>query len=154
VNRAFVKESDQDTETLPERAVSEHVNFVTARGLALLESSVRELEAQRTAARGQDDRAALARVARDLRYFISRRDSARLIQPATQPVVARFGVAVTVRLQDGEELRYRIVGEDEADPREGLISYVSPIAKTLIGAAVGANVEIGGQRAQITQLES
>jgi len=154
VNRAFVKESDQDTEALPERAVSEHANFVTARGLALLEASVRELEAQRTAARGQDDREALARVARDLRYFISRRDSARLIQPAAQPVVARFGVAVTVRLQDGQELRYRIVGEDEADPREGLISYVSPIAKTLIGATVDAKIEIGGQWAQITRLES
>jgi transcription elongation GreA/GreB family factor len=154
VNRAFVKESDQDTETLPERAVSEHANFVTARGLALLEANVRDLEAQRTAARGQDDRAALARVARDLRYFTSRRDSARLIQPPAQPVVARFGVAVTVRLPDARELRYRIVGEDEADPREGLISYVSPIAKTLIGATVGATVEIGGQRAQITRLES
>jgi len=68
--------------------------------------------------------------------------------------VARFGVAVTVRLQDGQELRYRIVGEDEADPREGLISYVSPIAKTLIGATVDAKIEIGGQWAQITRLES
>ncbi|HEX9140041.1 MAG TPA: GreA/GreB family elongation factor [Steroidobacteraceae bacterium] len=154
MNRAFVKESDQDTETLPERAVSAHANFVTARGLALLEASVRELEAQRTAARSQDDRAALARVARDLRYFISRRDSARLIQPPAQPTVARFGVAVTVRLQDGQELRYRIVGEDEADPRASLISYVSPIAKTLIGATVGATVEIGGQPAQIVHLES
>jgi transcription elongation GreA/GreB family factor len=154
VNRAFVKESDQDTETLPERAVSEHANFVTARGLALLEANVRELEAQRTAARSQDDRAVLARIARDLRYFVSRRDSARLIQPPGQPAVARFGVAVTVRLQDGQELRYRIVGEDEADPREGLISYVSPIAKTLIGVTVGATVEVGGQRAQIIRLES
>jgi transcription elongation GreA/GreB family factor len=154
VNRAFVKESDQDTETLPERAVSEHANFVTARGLALLETSVRELEAQRTAARRQDDRAALVRVARDLRYFTSRRDSARLIQPPVQPSVARFGVAVTVRLLDGQELCYRIVGEDEADPREGLISYVSPIAKTLIGATVGSIIEIGGQRAQIIRLES
>jgi hypothetical protein len=43
MSRAFVKESDQDSEVLPERAISPHPNLVTRRGLALLEARVRAL---------------------------------------------------------------------------------------------------------------
>jgi hypothetical protein len=51
MSRAFVKESDQDQDSLPERTVSAHANFVTARGLALLEQSIQALELERTTAR-------------------------------------------------------------------------------------------------------
>ena len=69
MSRAFTKESDHDVETFPERAISSHPNLVTATGMALLESRVKELEAERSAARTTGDVAALARIARDLRYF-------------------------------------------------------------------------------------
>src|ERR1700704_3343151 len=92
MSRAFVKETDQDTDTLPERAISEHPNLVTARGLALLEARVRELEAERSIARAAQDNPALARIARDLRYFQARRDSARPVTPPVHSEQVRFGV--------------------------------------------------------------
>jgi len=153
MSRAFVKETDQDPDALPERAVSEHANFVTARGLALLEQSIHALETERTAARAAADNGALARIGRDLRYFQRRRDSARLVTPAPAPAAARFGVQVWLELADGTEKAFRIVGEDEADPNQGLLSYVSPLANSMLGARVGAAVQIGSAQATIARLE-
>ena len=45
MSRAFVRESDQDTESLPERVISPHPNFVTSAGLRLIEEQIRELDA-------------------------------------------------------------------------------------------------------------
>ena len=44
---------------------------------------------------------------------------------------------------------YRIVGEDEADPQAGSISYVSPLARALLGKAVGDAIELGEQELEI-----
>ena len=54
----------------------------------------------------------------------------------------RVTFASTVRLEDeaGKELRYWIVGSDEADPQKGRISILSPLARTLIGKRVGDTV--------------
>jgi len=153
MSRAFVKESDQDPGALPERAVSPHPNFVTARGLAALEARVRELEERRRAARAASDTAELAVIARDLRYFQSRRESARLVTPPARPDAVRFGVRVQLERPDGAPLAYRIVGEDEADPAAGLISYVAPLAKAMLGLHAGDEVEVAGVRAVIAALE-
>jgi transcription elongation GreA/GreB family factor len=56
--------------------------------------------------------------------------------PASADVV-RFGSTVVLQKPDGGRFEYRIVGEDEADPAHGSISYVSPIASRLIGRKVG-----------------
>jgi transcription elongation GreA/GreB family factor len=154
MSRAFVKDSDQDTDPLPERAISEHPNLVTARGLALIEARVRELEAERSAARAATDTATLARVNRDLRYFQSRRESARLVTPAANSQQVRFGVRARLRLGSGDERAFQLVGEDEADPKAGLISYVSPLAKSLMGKEVGERLAFGDQTAEIIALES
>jgi transcription elongation GreA/GreB family factor len=152
MSRAFVKDSDQETEDLPERAISAHPNLVTTRGLALLEARVRELETERSAARAAADKDALARIARDLRYFQARRDSARPITPAPQPVQVRFGVRARLQLADGTERAFQLVGEDEADPAAGLISYVSPLAKLLMGKGVGDALSFGAHTAKIIAL--
>lgn len=154
MNRAFVKESDQDTETLPERAISPHPNLVTARGLAQLEARVRELEAERSAARAANDPAALARLARDLRYFQSRRESAKLVAPPAPARQVRFGVRALLQLPDGTERAFQLVGEDEADPKAGLISYVAPLAKAMMGKGVGEQLPFGEHTAEIVSLES
>ena len=154
MSRAFVKESDQDTETLPERAVSPHPNLVTARGLELLEARVRELEAERSAARAANDSAALARVARDLRYFQARRDSARSVTPPPQAQQVRFGVRALLRIPGAAERWFQLVGEDEADPKVGLISYVAPLAKALMGKGVGDKLPFGALTAEIVELQS
>lgn len=61
-----------------------------------------------------------------------------------------FGTTVTVADADsGDEMRYQIVGDDEADSRNGLISYNSPIARALIGKQEGDIAEVaapGGRR--------
>jgi transcription elongation GreA/GreB family factor len=153
MSRAFVKESDQDAEALPERAISPHPNFVTAQGLALLEARVRELEAERSAARASNDAAALARTARDLRYFQARRDSAKPVSPAANPEQVRFGVRARLLLADGATHSFQLVGEDEADPKAGLISYVSPLAAALMGLRVGDELPFAGQVAEIIELQ-
>lgn len=154
MSRAFVKDSDQDTDPLPERAISEHPNLVTARGLALIEARVRELEAERSSARAANDAAALARVARDLRYFQARRESARVIAPPAHTQQVRFGMRAVLRLEGGVERAFQLVGEDEADPKAGLISYVSPLAKALMGKEVGDRLPFGAQTAEIIALDS
>ena len=154
VNRAFVKETDQDSDPLPDRTISEHPNLVTARGLALIEARVRELEAERSIARAAKDPSALARTARDLRYFHARRESARLVTPPARSQQVRFGVRALLRLEGGEERAFQLVGEDEADPKAGLISYMSPLAKSLMGKEVGERLPFGGQSAEIIALVS
>jgi transcription elongation GreA/GreB family factor len=152
MSRAFVRESDQAA-ALPERPVSEHPNFVTAAGLRKIEARILELEAARAAAKAGGDDAALAHAERDLRYWNQRRASARLVEPRSRPEVVRFGVRATLRFEDGAELAFRLVGEDEADPAHGLVSWVSPLAAALIGKAVGDEVEALGQSAEIVALE-
>ena len=154
MNRAFVKESDQDMKALPERAISPHPNLVTARGMELLETRVRELETQRSAARAANDAVALASIARDLRYFQARRDSARPVSAATHPEQVRFGVCAVLQLPGKVQRAFQLVGEDEADPKAGLISFVSPLAKALMGKGVGDSVPFGALSAAILELRS
>src|SRR5690606_8725214 len=54
-----------------------------------------------------------------------------------------FGSTVELlEVQSGQEIEYRIVGEDEADIKAGLISFTSPIARALIGKNEGDEVEV------------
>lgn len=154
MSRAFVKETDQDPGTLAELEISPHPNWVTARGLAALDARVRDLERERAAARAAGDAAALARTARDLRYFQARRDSARLVVPTRGATVVRFGMRVTLEMADGSVAAYRIVGEDESEPAAGLVSYVSPVARALIGSEVGDEIRFGGQVATVVGIEA
>jgi transcription elongation GreA/GreB family factor len=141
MSRAFVKESDgADGDELAELQVSPHRNLVTAEGMVQIEQNVERLRVEQSAARAADDRAALKRIQRDLRYWAERLRSAELVPPAVPGGKARFGSVVTLAKPDGGELVFRIVGEDEADPARGKISYASPIARRLIGAAVGEEV--------------
>ena len=74
---------------------------------------------------------------RDMRYFAARVRTAQvIIYPMSTDTIA-FGSTVTFRRGDGRAQKYRIVGEDEADPKAGSISFVSPVAKLLMGKAVG-----------------
>jgi transcription elongation GreA/GreB family factor len=154
MSRAFVRENDgaEVPQDLPERPVSSHPNFVTARGLQQIEDRIHELEAAREEPKRSEDKDALARVDRELRYWQQRKSSAKLVEPDTAPVKARFGVRVTVHYADGADRSYTLVGEDEADPAHGSISWISPIAQALIGAELGDEVNLQGQRAEITAL--
>jgi len=55
----------------------------------------------------------------------------------------KFGVTITLADEDtDEEVTYQIVGQDESDIKQGLISITSPLARALIGKSVGDNVEV------------
>jgi transcription elongation GreA/GreB family factor len=68
---------------------------------------------------------------------------------AQQDDTVAFGSTVTFSRGDGRVQKYRIVGEDEADPKAGTISFVSPVARVLMGKTVGDVVETSGQEIEI-----
>ena len=80
MSRAFIKEPDGEDAVgeLPERPVSTHPNLVTAEGLAQIERELARLQHEHAAAQAASDRGTIARAARDLRYWSSRRASAQL----------------------------------------------------------------------------
>ena len=89
---------------------------------------------------------------RDARYFAARVRTAQVIaHPASTDIVA-FGSTVTFRRADGRVQKYRIVGEDEADPKAGSISFVSPVARLLMGKAVGDEAGASGQELEIISI--
>ena len=86
MSRAFVKDQeDSDSiESLPARPVSPNPNYVTERGLRLMDEEISSLRHAQAEAQRAKDRAAIARVSRDLRYWVERRTTAQLIQPPAE----------------------------------------------------------------------
>jgi transcription elongation GreA/GreB family factor len=155
MSTAFVRESDSDAlDTLPDRPISPHPNFVTQAGLSKIDARLRELESARNDARSSSDQTALSGIERDLRYWKQRRSSARIIAPPAAPEIVRFGVAVGLQFDEGAQLRYRLVGEDEADPAAGLISWTSPVGTALIGSRVGDVVQVAGRQAEVIAMRA
>jgi len=153
MSRAFVKESDgSEGEELPELLVSPHRNLVTAAGLKQIEATVDRLQSALSEARAAADRAAIAQVQRDLRYWTQRLRTAELVAAPEASDTVRFGASVALEKKDGERIEYQIVGEDEADPARGRISYVSPIARLLIGASVGDFIALADGEAEILEI--
>ncbi len=78
--------------------------------------------------------------------------NAQVIDPATIQAAPKVVFGATVALEDadsGEEVTYQIVGEEEADIKQGLISVNSPIARALIGKEEGDEAAVqapGGER--------
>jgi transcription elongation GreA/GreB family factor len=98
-------------------------------------------------------RRAVALASRDMRYFAERLRTAQLVTPPADFSVVTFGHRVTFRRGDGRCQAFRIVGEDEADPRNGSISYVSPVARALIGRAPTEIVLAGDHEIEILSID-
>lgn len=155
MSRAFVKEPDglAAFDELPERLISPHPNLVTDEGLAQIEGEVARLSRAYADAQAAGDRAALNSAAHDLRYWTARRASAELVPAQADAEEVRFGAKVTFAREDGRRQTYRIVGEDEADPAKGTLSYVSPLARELLGKAVGDTARAGAGELEILAIE-
>ena len=152
MSRAFVREKDVDyLEVLPERPISEHPNDVAKTGLTQIEHALAATSEAYIAAQASTDRAALAAAGRDLRYWTSRRATARVVSEPTDRSEVRRGTAVTIMRDDGRDQTF--VGEDEADPSQGSISHVSPLAKATFGKRVGDVVRAGAGEAKILQIQ-
>jgi len=78
-----------------------------------------------------------------IRDIESKLANAQIVDPKTLHAEGRvvFGATVEVEDESGESSTWQIVGEDEADIKEGRISFGSPIARALIGKSAGDSVE-------------
>ena len=157
---AFTREEDAEAAAahLPDRPTSPHPNLVTPSGLKALQTArtaakTAYVEAQ--AHGGVDaDRTAMARVTRDLRYWSARRASAQLTERDPAVDAVQLGDRVRLTRGDGRQQTFRLVGEDEADPSSGLIAYVSPLARALLGRRAGDAVEFKGEEIEIVGIDN
>ena len=165
MNKAFTKESDYDP-TLDIVARPRDVlppgvrNYITASGAARLHAELRELvdearpavttELSELAAAGRredpdhaDAKRRLREVDRQIAWLDERIQSLEVVDPGKgDPDRVRLGARVTVLDGNDDERSWRIVGIDEADPAAGSVSWISPIAKALLGKEAGDEVAI------------
>ncbi|WP_063692506.1 transcription elongation factor GreA [Bradyrhizobium stylosanthis] len=156
---AFTKEDSAETASetlLPDRPISPHPNLVTEAGLQALQTQLQQAREAYEAAQAIDDvnekRRQSAVPLRDVRYLTERLRTAQVVaKPESSDTVA-FGSTVTFSRADGRVQTYRIVGEDEADPKAGSISFVAPVARSLMGKAAGDVVGSGAQEIEIVSI--
>ena len=97
MSKAFTKEPEGGDvyDDLPDRPISPH-NLVTPKGLEMIEAELARLHAEHAAAQDADDRAWLAKINRDLRYWTSRRATAQVMEQPTDRTEVHFGSTVTI----------------------------------------------------------
>jgi len=167
MNKAFVKESDNDDDDddLAPEAVSLPAgtkNYITVDGYKRLRAELAHLMTEERPsvvqvvswAASNGDRSEngdylygkkrLREIDRRMRFLTKRLELAEVVDPATQPNRDQvfFGATVVYSDQAGEEFRVTIVGVDEAEPLEGRISWISPVARALLKAREGDTVTL------------
>ena len=95
----------------------------------------------------------MARATRELRYWSSRRGTAQLTEPPLVAGKVQFGRTIRIVREDQREQSFKIVGEDEADPAAGRISYVSPLARAMLGKFAGDVVVVSGLEVEIVGVD-
>ena len=154
MSRAFTKEPDADAPIeLPERPIGSERNIVTMRGLQLIEAALAESRAALSNAQSQNDKMEIAKAMRDIEYWAARHASAELVEPNPETDKIRFGTRFTVQDENDRKKSYCIVGVDEAEPSEGYLSYISPLAQKLIGKRAGDFVETENAELLIVKVE-
>jgi transcription elongation factor GreB len=164
MSKAFLKEEDQAGEELSEmdekRPAGAGMRYITPEGFARLQQELERLwkvdrpkiTAEVSAAAAQGDRSEnaeyiygkkkLREIDRRIRFLSKRLDSLTVVEPRESGERIFFGAWVTVEDEEGGEAAYRIVGPDEIDVKNGLISVDSPLAKVLLGKRVGDEVTL------------
>jgi len=129
MSRAFVKGDDETPEPVVKRPISEHPNYVTPHGLELLRAALAKAEA--------------ATDAREVDYYQQRVESAIVVEPSSHPEgIVEFGASVRAHDARGVALQIRIVGDDEAEPSRGSVSWESPIARAFTDHRVGERIVV------------
>jgi transcription elongation factor GreB len=160
MNKAFVKESEDDDEDAPTPVAELPAggkDYMTSLGFASLREEFEALvKVERPAivrvvswAAGNGDRSEngdyiygkkrLREIDRRIRYLTKKLETAVVVEPAAQENVdlVFFGATVDIIDGSGAEACYQIVGIDEADASSGKISWISPLARALMKARVG-----------------
>mgnify|MGYP000456256479 CR=1 FL=1 len=156
---AFTKEESAETASetqLPDRPIPTHPNWVTENGLRLLREQLEHAKVAYEAAQQVEDvnerRRLSAIPLRDMRYFTERVRTAQLTPNPSSADKVAFGTTVTFQRVDGRIQKFRIVGEDEVDPKTGSISFASPIAKSLMGKSVGDVTGSGDNEVEVLEI--
>lgn len=85
----------------------------------------------------------LREIDRRVHFLTKRIEDAEVVDPkAMNAQTVLFSATVTIVNEDGDELVYQIVGEDEFDPKVGRISWKSPVARALLGKKVGDEIKL------------
>ena len=134
--------------------------YITEKGYRLLEGESKRLWKRRTevtkalaAAAAEGDRSEnaeyvyrkkeLREIDRRIRYLQKRMPDLRVVTTApTDQSRVFFGARVSLSDKEGTELTYRIVGPDELDPKQGLISMDAPMARAMLGRSVDDEVVV------------
>lgn len=144
-------------------AATDEKNYITPEGYAALKAEFEQLykverpEVVRTVswAAGNGDRSEngdyiygkkrLRQIDSRCRHLMKRMDLAEIVDSSKQQSLEKvfFGAWVTIyNLNDETENTYRIVGKDELNPSKGYISWISPLARALMGKAIGAEIVV------------
>ena len=146
MSRAFVKENDLEHAgiDIPERPISHLPNYVTPNGHKQLKETIHSIETEIKSIKDLEDspetKQNKMKLERDLRYYFKRLETAILIEKHEDNNKVLFGAHVTLVDENDETYIFQIVGEDEADIKQNKLSYVSPLAKELIGSSIGDEV--------------
>ena len=147
MSRAFVKENDLEHAgiDIPERPISTEPNYVTQNGYDELKKSIETLEKEIKLLKQYEDtpenKQKKMKLERDLRYFLSRIESSILVESTNQDRdKVLFGAWVKLNDENNKEYLFQIVGEDEADIKKNKLSYLSPLAKSLLGSMIGDEI--------------
>lgn len=165
MSKAFTKETEHDDEDLQGETDSVSLpaglkNYITPAGYRRLLDELNHLvkherpkvvEAVHWAAKNGDrsengdyiyGKKRLREIDRRIRFLSKRVESAVQVDPSVHhgKETVYFGASVHYLSDDGQSHRIKILGMDEADNRQGQVSWVSPIAKALIGSQVGDSV--------------
>lgn len=146
MSRAFVKENDLEHAgiDIPERPVSQLPNYVTPNGHQQLKETIHLIETEIKSIKELEDspenKQNKMKLERDLRYYLKRFETAILIDKHEDNNKVLFGAHVILMDENDETYKFQIVGEDEADIKQNKLSYVSPLAKELIGSLIGDEI--------------
>ena len=146
--------------------------YITAAGYLRLEEELkalwvkrREVVAALSAAAAEGDRSEnaeyiyrkkeLGGIDRRIRYLQKRIPDLEIVRHETAPDRVFFGARVLLETNEGHEFRYRIVGQDEADPKNGDINIDSPLARSLLKRTVGDEVSVrAGEAVTLAWIEA
>ena len=148
MSRAFIDEDSEHQDELPDIPQSHFPGYITPEGFARLQKELDDLrdrelpplqaELESGGPGATEAEITIARIEQRARYLNARLERAIVLDPTTSTHDhVHFGAIVTARDQNGHETRVQIVGDDEADPDAGKVSWVSPLAKALVNKKVG-----------------
>jgi transcription elongation GreA/GreB family factor len=138
---AFRRDGDEEhLEPKFELPIPPGPNLVTARGLALIRQRVAAIEADLA---GLTEESSITAAKRDLRYWQTREVTAELV-PIPSGDTVEIGTQVSFAM-NGKQRTLSIVGDDEADPGKGLVSFAAPLSRALMGAEPGEFLPFAGK---------